>query len=770
MSQAQSLECAQALLINDMPDTTARGNVAPSHSNNYHTLSIHSSLSDIPSTKTFESPSLKDTEAPSSTPTNTLYSSSPSSFCPSELLPMKMADNDTFSGSSDDKHPKSKKKHQNREHDSDSNSFQKESKSKKKHRVHDHQEKNQFPEETDRKNKSKSKKKKSKSKSTRDEVSDMPPSDQAHSSLGKASNTKKKRRYEETMETYSSNQIPSKSSARSSKPKAKKNKVKQPRQRDSDLSDGFESDLQLQTVSCYAQLQLPTNLDRFETFIDKGCILDEQDYPTYPNSNTVFVLKPEDNITNFHFVGWTHTMKVDTLHKPQWIIHQYNCLGVMQCSEAGCRLARSPPTGHKKIEEELNVCTPCPIKECKGIQVHVPCNAQCQFDFEEGGWTLLQHQGYHRHVWPDAKKADPIAKDKLKEMVLNDPKRGPTGMKVGQGNIGTHPIKSVTDLHPSFGHTDLLGYLRRDILTTAGLIDDKQDKEGADKWMTSLGHWAKHGLRLPSSSLMRENRHISFQSPWMEEVLLYKDKSGESYEGGLLSDVTYKFFQHGYLLSTSMYNSRIERWVPVLLTWLAGLETGHYKVHFVTLFNLINNKAKTDQQKKRLLDQVVDFSLAQKNGFIEAYMEVFRVSYKVALSHLHGCEQHYMQAITRIKKNHLIVRPDQEGAWVSMCKGLLLHDEPGKADLETKFCKLHAKFPRAKRWIDWWKMANIQAMLFPARKRIPQDDPPLPHKDSDDEDFEFDGAKRKGRQSKLPKTTNGQESMHQVYYMLCDVP
>jgi hypothetical protein len=53
-------------------------------------------------------------------------------------------------------------------------------------------------------------------------------------------------------------------------------------------------------------------------------------------------------------------------------------------------------------------------------------------------------------------------------------------------------------------------------------------------------------------------------------------------------------------------------------------------------------------------------------------------------------------------------------------------------------------------------------MLFPSRKRKPQDDPPLPGEVSDDEDD--DDAPR--RRPELPSTTNGQESMHRTYYLL----
>lgn len=53
-------------------------------------------------------------------------------------------------------------------------------------------------------------------------------------------------------------------------------------------------------------------------------------------------------------------------------------------------------------------------------------------------------------------------------------------------------------------------------------------------------------------------------------------------------------------------------------------------------------------------------------------------------------------------------------------------------------------------------------MVFKLRTRRPEDDPPLSDEDTDDEV----GGKKKKR---LAKTTNAQESLHRVYYMLWSV-
>ncbi|EGG03668.1 uncharacterized protein MELLADRAFT_90035 [Melampsora larici-populina 98AG31] len=213
-----------------------------------------------------------------------------------------------------------------------------------------------------------------------------------------------------------------------------------------------------------------------------------------------------------------------------------------------------------------------------------------------------------------------------------------------------------------------------------------------------------------------------------------------------------------------MYNEKLPRWIPILLSWLGGLSTLHYKTHFATLFKQIQKTDLSDREKRRLVKQVVDFSAAQKNGFIDAYMEVFNVhDRKIAFSKLHGCEQHYQQAVTRILKNHKVVKVNMVGTWKKLCQELLLPDEPGLPNLDQRLKDLRRLFPLAKKWIDWWYAADVQAILFPAHKRIPEDDPPLPEEESDDK-----GEAQPRRCADLPKTTNAQESLHRVYYMLCD--
>jgi hypothetical protein len=65
--------------------------------------------------------------------------------------------------------------------------------------------------------------------------------------------------------------------------------------------------------------------------------------------------------------------------------------------------------------------------------------------------------------------------------------------------------------------------------------------------------------------------------------------------------------------------------------------------------------------------------------------------------------------------------------------------------MTKKMDEMRRRFPKIKAWLDWWTMADVEAIVFPSRCKMLEDSP-----NGDDG---------------LPSSTNAQESMHQVYYM-----
>ncbi|OAV95379.1 hypothetical protein PTTG_26661 [Puccinia triticina 1-1 BBBD Race 1] len=473
--------------------------------------------------------------------------------------------------------------------------------------------------------------------------------------------------------------------------------------------------------------EIPHGMDRdHQTFIDHNCVLNKKGYPIYPNRQTSFVLKPGNTITNFGYVGYSKKNTVDSCAEGAWKVRRYKCLGVMLCNNDSCDYTGPPPTGRGKIREFLDAKLPCEgsAGECPGTVYWKECKGTCiRFDtHKETGWGLMRYHGYHDHPWPTAKKADPLSRAEFSEEIKKNPKASALELKVGAPNPdATHQaFTSVVDIHESFGNSDRLRYLRREILRELNLGPENKGAGMSDKFIMGMFDWDRKGMHIISLSYREGKEHFTFQTQWMAERLLARSEEGNKlYSGGLLSDVTYRFFDNGYLLTTSMYCNQINRWIPVQLSWIRGLTERYYQTHFAVLFKQFITPSILQEERDQLLQSVVDFSSAQRNGFIAACMEVFNVSNKAAISHLKGCHHHFQASVTRIKQNRSVIMADEVKIFETLCHNLLLSNAEAGKTHEERIDKIRRCFP----------------------------------KDSPNGD---DG---------LPNTTNAQESMHRVYYM-----
>ncbi|KAA1107102.1 hypothetical protein PGT21_050130 [Puccinia graminis f. sp. tritici] len=489
------------------------------------------------------------------------------------------------------------------------------------------------------------------------------------------------------------------------------------------------------------------------TFIDHDCKLDDEGYPLYPNRKTVFVKTPDMKVHNFGVVGFPRTSNVEWRSDRSWKMTRFTCLGAFICDEPGCQWVGPPPTAQGAIHAYLQTNPKCPgaAKKCPGKVSHKACkNTMTRIDEDKvTNWAILRHHGTHNHPWPAPKKPDPLAKLKLKNEIMKNPSAGAFKLKLGKPTAPLNPFESVTKIHDSFVNSDRLRYHRRLVLTDLGINPEKGGAGLGDKFLHDMFQWNHVGLLIISSSFKPGIEHFTFQTKWMGERLVARDHNNEVYSGGLLSDVTYRLFDTGYLLSTSMFCEETARWIPVQLSWIRGLSAEYYEVHFTTLFEQFIRPSFTVSDRETLVRQVVDFSLAQREGFIAAYMKVFGVTDRQqALSKLKGCHEHFRAQVTRVKRNRAVVPPEQESQFQKLCLELLLLPEPGQPTHEQKIDTLRRLFPKTKRWLDWWTMVDVEAILFPSKRAMISN-----------------GANGK---DDLPDTTNAQESMHRLYYMISD--
>ncbi|KAJ7156737.1 hypothetical protein C8R46DRAFT_1294476 [Mycena filopes] len=189
------------------------------------------------------------------------------------------------------------------------------------------------------------------------------------------------------------------------------------------------------------------------------------------------------------------------------------------------------------------------------------------------------------------------------------------------------------------------------------------------------------------------------------------------------------------------------------MTYSNGATSVHYRIHFLYLFRGMAQRCRetgvtvTDD----LFANVVDFSDAQRNGYIDAFIDFWlefsphgrdeKELAQAAAALVKGCRQHFDNQITRVAKISRIVGPERQSVFRKYAKKLLRQtDMAGLRDCASAFI---ADFPGAKPWVNWWMRPSHASMLFPVA--------------SDMEQELWDS---------LPETTNAGECMHHRAYQM----
>ncbi|POV99301.1 hypothetical protein PSHT_13608 [Puccinia striiformis] len=437
-------------------------------------------------------------------------------------------------------------------------------------------------------------------------------------------------------------------------------------------------------------INLILNLALTSNLFDHGTTIDENGYPLHPKGRTTFVHLPTDEIGNFGKVGFSKHSAISYAGANRtWKITRYFCLGVLTCDNTACTWAGAPPTCWKKWKH-----LPKTVQKmtCPGLPGH--CLGKVS----------------HQRCEDAAIRIDQHCKGEVCWGGGEEPKSRCFQAQGKATTNGDAPFKCVSSIHPAYQNKDRVAYYRRRLLVAMGLTPDKLGGGIGDKFILDMLGWSTKGLLIISSSFMPGNEHFTFQSSWMAERLLAQDKDNK-------------------LLGSTHLDSRTDRSIlqDSLRQFLPAVQ--------VTM---------THTERDALACQVVDFSAAQTNGFAYAYMEVFREPDKqTAIDKLRGCKEHYRQSIKRVKVNRTVILGHEEEPFRQACRDLLTPPVPGGLTHEQQVDTIYRRFPKVRKWLDWWCMADVSAMIFRTHKPLLEDSP-----------------------DPLPETPNAQESMHQLYYMI----
>ncbi|KAJ3563967.1 hypothetical protein NP233_g8597 [Leucocoprinus birnbaumii] len=366
------------------------------------------------------------------------------------------------------------------------------------------------------------------------------------------------------------------------------------------------------------------------------------------------------------------------------------------------------------------------------------------------GGVHWSNSGYHSHIQPDAIRPGPHGKRELGEILEHHPDAKPLELAHGIRTLNGH-TKPAAEIDPAFkNHDRLTNY------TTQISVSGKHSKrkQGPDTMSELKSFTEAHPgfiVQITADPLV-----VCVRTEWMMKMAVHEEY--ENHVNGVLSDGAHGFFKDGneILMTSSVYSRVHSRWVPALFSYLSGQTARHFKCHFLVLFNGTWMALKAHKEFPATLEEmhclivnVVDFSLAQREGFIQAYVEfcqrwAFELSdvrsdqerREAAMKLLKGCAQHFRSGITRAKN---VVDPvDQEEFIQSM---LALTEAEDLVTMKEQGKKIVDRFKDTAAFVLFWTSNLIGPMLLRARRLM-------------DEKL-WDST---------PNSTNAQESFHYWLY------
>lgn len=228
--------------------------------------------------------------------------------------------------------------------------------------------------------------------------------------------------------------------------------------------------------------------------------------------------------------------------------------------------------------------------------------------------------GHHLHAQPPIHKPSPSEFTLFAKKIETAPDILPLKLKVGQSLNPSSTSAPIRNISAAFNNLDRIGYYRNKVLQSSEIVT-RTSRQHSDDFLTQFTQFqSDHHDFIQYTNFVR-GAVIILQTPWMKRQLLELTREDGSKRLGTLTDTTYKFFKAGFLLTSSIYSSVLNRWIPVVLSFIAREDEDHIFEHFRFLIESLQEII-PPTQLSGALDEVVDFSQAQSNAFKRAYIYV----------------------------------------------------------------------------------------------------------------------------------------------------
>ncbi|KAJ6451165.1 hypothetical protein C8R45DRAFT_946379 [Mycena sanguinolenta] len=424
------------------------------------------------------------------------------------------------------------------------------------------------------------------------------------------------------------------------------------------------------------------------------------------------------------------------------------CLGVFHC---GCLSVNGQPKRFfrpkkEKAPREKQRSETCHI--CHSTLTYLPCDASityyCYNDEDGVQHSVRHHHGRHEHPHPPIKSLPEADRSALDQQVRENPQltaqqlragAGPTQVPLGEINpilLGSRKARSEVEKSKA----------------RQGIIQPAATRNSGFQLLQSLSA-LKDSFEVPwivKSDIMDSN-FVVMQTPFMREVLLQDQIRSwqkeilvaEGGRHGVVTDGCHDFFKQGVLLISLVFSPVIMRWAPVLFTWIGKLDAAHHNAHFGQLVYAIAEMCTRGLGypfDERLYSAVLDFSAAQRNGFIDAFVDFMcaRIPGWSTLSEqsraaeaanlrtraealIQGCIVHWKRSLHKIKQtvsNQFLFRFEH-------LVGILEASRTTPAEFIQAVESILTEFPEVRPWLSWWILPGNGSMIFPAMRTMPAD-------------------------------------------------
>ncbi|KAJ7203108.1 hypothetical protein GGX14DRAFT_570367 [Mycena pura] len=336
------------------------------------------------------------------------------------------------------------------------------------------------------------------------------------------------------------------------------------------------------------------------------------------------------------------------------------CLGVFRCScvssdGLASRFHRPKSAKGARNKQHEDIC-----HICRGNLVHIPCSATLiyyEYVNDDGvSQAVRQHTGRHSHPRPPVIKLSQSELEALDEQVRQNPQASAQQLRAGAGASQI----SIGEIAPLLLNSRKARNEVEKSKVRQQIIAPPSTRNSGFQLLQSFSS-LKESFETPwiVKADLLDRQFICMQTPFMRDVLLRdsveswhtENLQPESGRHGIITDGTHDFFKEGILLTSLVFSQVVLRWVVILYTWIGRQDEDHHTPHFSQLVNIL------------------DFSNAQRNGFIEAFVSYMcsripawntlsarsqaleRASLKErAMALLVGCGIHWKRSTHKIKQ------------------------------------------------------------------------------------------------------------------------